>query len=95
MIVNPREVEQALIDQVRRLDVLVLDDDGVVVFGEAKRVNPARVLGSCRKLRRHEATLEDDIKVRFDELLKGLLGGELRLRYWLKGRLGYREQWHV
>jgi hypothetical protein len=33
MIANPGEVEKALIHEVGRFNVLVLDDDGVVVFG--------------------------------------------------------------
>jgi hypothetical protein len=79
VIVNPRQVEQALVYQIRRHDVLVLDDDGIMVFRQREGVYSAGVLRSGRELRRNELAFEDRIQVSFNQLLERLLRSELRL----------------
>jgi hypothetical protein len=66
MIVEPGEIEKALIHQLGGLHFFVFDDDRVVVLRERQRVDPAPVLSARWELSGDKATIEDRAKVVLD-----------------------------
>jgi len=70
MIVNPGKIEQALCDQVGRLDLLVFDDYRVVILRDSKGINPPCMLRPSGKLRCHQPAIEYHSQISFDQGLK-------------------------
>ena len=69
MILNPGQVIETLVNQLRRFHFLVFDDDWVVVFREGERVDPPSMLGTGGELSSDETTPEDRFKISFDQCM--------------------------
>src|SRR4051812_9798871 len=95
MVAQPSKVEQALIDQVGGLDLLVLDNNRIVVLRQGERVNTPSVLGPGGILGSDKPTVEYDTKIPLDKCLQVPFRDEIRLRYRGELALCKLEQRHV
>jgi mannose-1-phosphate guanylyltransferase len=79
MIIDPSKVVETLIDKLGGFDFLVLDDHGVVVFGQCERVDTPSVLRAGTHFRSYETAVKN--------LLKAFLNKRLELLFLIEVRL--------
>lgn len=82
MVAQPSKVKQTLINQLGRLDNLVLNDDWVAFLRQRQRVDSSGMSRSRTKLRRNKPAVENDVEV--------LLNKPLELSFRLKSSMAHQ-----